>query len=87
MCRRRRIKDKRSRLGNVCLAYCIWVVAMKRNISVNLGKRKLLCASAERSHLEIWSRELQRVVLEAQAQQIITDFLSETLNLFWGREG
>lgn len=51
------------------------------------GERKLLCASAERSHLEIWSRELQRVVLEAQAQQIITDFLSETLNLFWGREG
>ena len=47
------------------------VVAMKRNISVNLAKRKLrlfffFFACAERSHLEIWLRELHRMLLESE---------------------
>lgn len=38
-------------------------------------------------HLEIWLSKLQRMLLKAEAQQIITDFLSETLDFFGEREG
>lgn len=55
---------------------------MTQNINANLPKENFSFACAERSHLEILLRELQRMPLEAQAQQIITDFLFETLNLY-----
>lgn len=67
--RRRRIEDKRRRLRGMFAPLIVsGVVAMKRNISVNLAKRKLrlFFACAEWSHLEIWLRELHRMLLEAE---------------------
>lgn len=69
-------------MGNVCLLYLVGGYEAEHQCT--FGKIKVVFASAEkRSHLEIQLRELQRMLLEAQAQQIITDFLSETRNLLF----